>query len=148
MMDSLAYRNFACEVLGRLIRSLPKRKAVVRIATCDKGLPTMMMVLAENSDKQGIIVPDELSISPEHGEDTGQIQSIGGRFIHGELTVYEAASLGCAACGTSGGVCQFWGLQQLLRSLLKHFVYLYHIQLLLRRGRISGCKWQLNLPML
>lgn len=109
MMDSLAYRNSACEVLGRLIRSLPKRKAVMGIATCDKGLPAMMMALAENSDKPGIIVPGGVSLPPEYGEDAGRIQSIGARFTHGELTVDEAASLGCAACGTPGGGCQFLG---------------------------------------
>ena len=109
MMDSLAYRNSACEVLGRLIRSLPGRKAVMGIATCDKGLPAMMMALAENCDKPGIIVPGGVSLPPEVGEDAGKVQSIGTRFSHGELTLDEAAALGCAACGTPGGGCQFLG---------------------------------------
>ena len=43
MMDSLAYRNDAAIVLRRLIRSLPTRKGVLGIATCDKGLPAMMI---------------------------------------------------------------------------------------------------------
>ncbi|OGO36448.1 MAG: hypothetical protein A2Z03_04990 [Chloroflexi bacterium RBG_16_56_8] len=43
MMDSLAYRNDAAIVLRRLIRSLPTRRGVLGIATCDKGLPAMMM---------------------------------------------------------------------------------------------------------
>ena len=47
MMDSLAYRNSAAEVLGRLTRSLPTSKGTMGIATCDKGLPAMMMALAE-----------------------------------------------------------------------------------------------------
>ncbi|MBC7294015.1 MAG: dihydroxy-acid dehydratase, partial [Thermoleophilia bacterium] len=46
MYDSLPYRNDAAAVLGRLIRSLPTRQAVIGIATCDKGLPAMMMALA------------------------------------------------------------------------------------------------------
>ncbi|HID23507.1 MAG TPA: YjhG/YagF family D-xylonate dehydratase, partial [Planctomycetaceae bacterium] len=46
MMDSLAYRNDAAVVLRRLIRSLPPRKAVLGVATCDKGLPAMMTALA------------------------------------------------------------------------------------------------------
>lgn len=46
MMDSLPYRNDAAVVLSRLIRSLPTRKGVLGIATCDKGLPAMMMALA------------------------------------------------------------------------------------------------------
>ena len=46
MMDSLPYRNDAAIVFRRLIRSLPRRKGVLGIATCDKGLPAMMMALA------------------------------------------------------------------------------------------------------
>lgn len=39
MLDSLPYRNDAAMVLRRLMRSLPTRKGVMGIATCDKGLP-------------------------------------------------------------------------------------------------------------
>jgi xylonate dehydratase len=46
MMDSLAYRNDAAIVLRRLIRSLPTRRGVMGIATCDKGLPAMLIALA------------------------------------------------------------------------------------------------------
>ena len=46
MMDSLPYRNDAAIVFRRLIRSLPRRKGVLGVATCDKGLPAMMMALA------------------------------------------------------------------------------------------------------
>src|SRR6266576_335010 len=46
MMDSLAYRNDAAIILRRLIRSLPRRSGVMGVATCDKGLPAMMMALA------------------------------------------------------------------------------------------------------
>ena len=45
MFDSLPYRNDAATVLGRLIRSLPTRRGVMGVATCDKGLPAMMMAL-------------------------------------------------------------------------------------------------------
>ncbi len=45
MMDSLPYRNDAAIVMRRLIRSLPQRKGVLGIATCDKGLPAMMICL-------------------------------------------------------------------------------------------------------
>ncbi|GMA58747.1 hypothetical protein GCM10025858_32500 [Alicyclobacillus sacchari] len=38
MFDSLPYRNDAALVMRRLIRSLPTRKGVMGIATCDKGL--------------------------------------------------------------------------------------------------------------
>jgi len=109
MMDSLAYRNSASEVLGRLIRSLPRSKAMMGVATCDKGLPAMMMALAENSNNSGIIVPGGVSLPPDKGEDAGTVQSIGSRFSHGEITLKEAAELGCAACASPGGGCQFLG---------------------------------------
>src|SRR5207249_11063261 len=46
MFDSLPYRNDAVQVFRRLIRSLPQRAGVIGVATCDKGLPAMMMALA------------------------------------------------------------------------------------------------------
>ena len=46
MFDSLPFRNDAAIVLRRLIRSLPTSNGVLGIATCDKGLPAMMMALA------------------------------------------------------------------------------------------------------
>ena len=46
MLDSLPYRNDAAIVFRRLMRSLPTGKGVIGIATCDKGLPAMMMALA------------------------------------------------------------------------------------------------------
>ena len=46
MMDSLPYRNDAAIVFRRLIRSLPTRRGVIGVATCDKGLPAMMLALA------------------------------------------------------------------------------------------------------
>src|SRR4051812_38825274 len=46
MFDSLPYRNDAAQVFRRLIRSLPTRNGVIGVATCDKGLPAMMMALA------------------------------------------------------------------------------------------------------
>ena len=37
------------------------------------------------------------------------MQTIGARFAHGEITLEEAADLGCRACGSPGGGCQFLG---------------------------------------
>lgn len=109
MMDSLAYRNDAAIVLRRLIRSLPTRRGVMGIATCDKGLPAMMMALAAQKSLPGIIVPGGVTLLPEHGEDAGKVQSLGARFSHGLLTLQEAAELGCRACASPGGGCQFLG---------------------------------------
>ncbi len=109
MMDSLAYRNDAAQVLRRLIRSLPTRRGVLGVATCDKGLPAMMLALAGMRDLPGVLVPGGVTLPPVDGEDAGKIQSIGARFAHGELTLEQAQELGCRACGSPGGGCQFLG---------------------------------------
>jgi putative YjhG/YagF family dehydratase len=109
MFDSLPYRNDAAIVLRRLIRSLPLRRGVVGIATCDKGLPAMMMALAGARDLPTVIVPGGVTLPPTRGEDAGKIQTIGARFSHGLISLEEAADLGCRACATPGGGCQFLG---------------------------------------
>jgi putative YjhG/YagF family dehydratase len=109
MFDSLPYRNDAATIFRRLIRSLPTRHAVIGVATCDKGLPAMMMALAGAPDLPIALVPGGVTLPPEEGEDAGTIQSIGARFAHGQLTLEEAAALGCSACASPGGGCQFLG---------------------------------------
>jgi len=109
MMDSLAYRNDAATVLRRLIRSLPTRRGVLGIATCDKGLPAMMIALAAQKSLPCVIVPGGVTLLPEQGEDAGKIQSLGARFAHGLITLEEASDLGCRACASPGGGCQFLG---------------------------------------
>ena len=109
MMDSLAYRNDAAQVLRRLIRSLPTRKGVVGVATCDKGLPAMMMALAAMRGLPAVLVPGGVTLPPTTGEDAGKIQTIGVRFAHGEISLQDAADMGCRACATPGGGCQFLG---------------------------------------
>ena len=109
MMDSLPYRNDAAIVLRRLIRSLPTRKGVMGVATCDKGLPAMMIALAAQRELPVVIVPGGVTLPPSDGEDAGKVQTIGARFSHGEITMEEAAELGCRACASPGGGCQFLG---------------------------------------
>jgi putative YjhG/YagF family dehydratase len=109
MMDSLPYRNDAAQVLRRLIRSLPTRRGVVGVATCDKGLPAMMMALASMHDLPCVLVPGGVTLPPAQGEDAGKIQTIGARFAHGQISLQEAAELGCRACASPGGGCQFLG---------------------------------------
>lgn len=109
MYDSFPYRNDAAIVYRRLIRSLPTRQAVIGVATCDKGLPAMMLALAGTPDLPGIIVPGGVTLPPTNGEDAGKVQTIGARFANNELTLQEAAELGCRACATPGGGCQFLG---------------------------------------
>src|SRR5437764_1065104 len=105
MMDSLAYRNDAAIILRRLIRSLPTRRGVMGVATCDKGLPAMMMALAGCGDLPGILVPGGVTLPPAQGEDAGKIQTIGVRFAHGKISLAEAAEMGCKACASPGGGC-------------------------------------------
>ncbi len=109
MMDSLPYRNDAAMIFRRLIRSLPTRKGVLGVATCDKGLPAMMMALAAMRDLPCVLVPGGVTLPAEEGEDAGKVQTIGARFAHGQLTLAEAAELGCRACASPGGGCQFLG---------------------------------------
>jgi len=109
MMDSLPYRNDAAVVLRRLIRSLPTRRGVMGVGTCDKGLPAMMIATAAQRDMPTIVVPGGVTLPPEYGEDAGKIQTVGARFAHGEISIEEAAELGCKACASPGGGCQFLG---------------------------------------
>ena len=109
MFDSLAYRNDAAIVLRRLIRSLPTRKAVMGVATCDKGLPAMTMALAASRDQPAVIVPGGVTLPASDGEDAGKAQTIGARFAHGRITLQEAGDIGCRACASPGGGCQFLG---------------------------------------
>jgi putative YjhG/YagF family dehydratase len=110
MFDSLPYRNDAASVFGRLIRSLPTRRGVIGVATCDKGLPAMMMALAGAARSlPTVLVPGGVTLLPEDGEDAGKVQSVGARFAHGQITVSEAAEAMCRACASPGGGCQFLG---------------------------------------
>jgi putative YjhG/YagF family dehydratase len=109
MFDSLPYRNDAAVVLGRLIRSLPQRSGLIGVATCDKGLPAMMIALAAARNLPGVIVPGGVTLPPAEGEDAGKVQTIGARYVHGDMTLEDAAAAGCAACATPGGGCQFLG---------------------------------------
>jgi len=109
MFDSLPYRNDAAIVFRRLIRSLPTRNGVLGIATCDKGLPAMMMALAANSDLPTALVPGGVTLLPEDGEDAGKIQSLGARYAHQQITLDYAQEVGCRTCASPGGGCQFLG---------------------------------------
>ena len=109
MMDSLPFRNDAAIVLRRLMRSLPTGKGVIGIATCDKGLPAMMMALASAGKLPAVLVPGGVTLLPESGEDAGKVQSIGARFAQNQITLEYAAEVGCRACASPGGGCQFLG---------------------------------------
>ena len=87
MLDSLPYRNDAAIVLRRLMRSLPTRAGVLGVATCDKGLPAMMMALASSQELPAVLIPGGVTLLPENGEDAGRIQTIGARFAQQQITL-------------------------------------------------------------
>src|SRR5213075_2373722 len=97
MFDSLPYRNDAATVFRRLIRSLPTRSGVIGVATCDKGLPAMMLALAGMHDLPCVLIPGGVTLLPEEGEDAGRVQSVGARFAHDQITLEAAAENLCHA---------------------------------------------------
>jgi putative YjhG/YagF family dehydratase len=109
MLDSLAYRNDAAVVLRRLIRSLPTRRGVLGVATCDKGLPAMLMALSGTLDLPTVLAPGGVTLLAEEAEDTGKVQTLATRFARDEITLDYAVEMGCKACGSPGGGCQFMG---------------------------------------
>jgi xylonate dehydratase len=109
MYDSLPYRNDAASIFRRLIRSLPTRRGVIGVATCDKGMPAMTMALASMRDLPSILVPGGVTLLAEKGEDAATVQSVGARYAHGQLTLEDAGDYLCHACATPGGGCQFMG---------------------------------------
>ncbi len=96
MFDSLAYRNDAASIFRRLARSLPTARGLLGVATCDKGLPAMMMALVSLGRLPCALVPGGVTLPPESGDDTARVQSLGTRFAH-------------RACASPGGGCQFLG---------------------------------------
>jgi putative YjhG/YagF family dehydratase len=109
MFDSLPYRNDAAVVLRRLIRSLPRRRGVIGVASCDKGHPAMMMALAGCADLPGVIVPGGVTLPARGAEDLASVQTLGARYAHHLIPLEKAAELSCRACGSAGGGCQFLG---------------------------------------
>ena len=109
MFDSLPFRNDAAVVLRRLIRSLPTGQGVIGVATCDKGLPAMMMALAGTPRLPVVLVPGGVTLPASDGEDAGKAQTVGIRFANRLITLEEAAEIGCRACASPGGGCQFLG---------------------------------------
>ncbi len=88
MMDSLAYRNDAAIVFRRLIRSLPTRRGVLGVASCDKGLPALMMALAAQRDLRACWSPAALRCR-HRGRGRRQGAALSARFDQGEITLAE-----------------------------------------------------------
>ena len=69
----------------------------------------MMMALAASRHLPCVLVPGGVTLLPTQGEDAGKVQTIGARFAHGLISLAESAELGCRACASPGGGCQFLG---------------------------------------
>ena len=109
MFDSLAYRNDAAMVFRRLARSLPGLRGLLGVGGCDKSMPALLMALGSLRDLPGLIVPAGVTLPSRDAEDTAEVQTLGARFARGEISLERAAVMGCRACGSAGGTCQFLG---------------------------------------
>lgn len=69
----------------------------------------MMMALAASGSYPAVLVPGGVTLLPEDGEDAAGAQSIGVRFAQKQITLEYAAEVGCRACASPGGGCQFLG---------------------------------------
>ncbi len=109
MFESLAFRNDSAAVFRRQIRSLPTRRGVLGVATCDKGVPAMMMALAGISELPSVLVPGGVMLQASDGWNAAAVQSIAAQYMHGQITLEQAAAVGCHSCASPGGGCQFLG---------------------------------------
>jgi dihydroxyacid dehydratase/phosphogluconate dehydratase len=138
MFDSLAFRNDAAIVLRRLMRSHPTRKGVIGVATCDKGVPSMMMALASSGPLPSILVPGGVTLLPEDGENAATAQTIGARYAQKIITLEYAAEIGCRTCATPGGGCQFLGTAATSQVVAEALAF--RPADLARRGRALGSR--------
>ena len=94
MMDSLPYRNDAALCSAGL--SLAARRGAECWASRPAKRPAGDDAGAGGAARSPVIlVPGGVTLPPSAGEDAGKVQSIGVRFAHGQLTLEEAAELGC-----------------------------------------------------
>ncbi len=104
----------------------------------------MMMALAGMHDLPCVLVPGGVTLPPAEGEDAGKIQTIGVRFAHGKITLEEAAELGCRACASPGGGCQFLGTAATARWSAKRWDCRCRIRRWLHRASRSGSIWRVR----
>src|SRR2546429_3814787 len=68
-----------------------------------------MLALAGCRELPGVIVPGGVTLPAVGAEDAGEVQSLGARFARDLVSLDYAATMGCRACGSGGGGCQFLG---------------------------------------
>jgi putative YjhG/YagF family dehydratase len=69
----------------------------------------MLMALAGTPDLPTVLVPGGVTLLAEEAEDTAKVQTLAARFARDEISLEQAAEMGCKACGSPGGGCQFMG---------------------------------------
>jgi putative YjhG/YagF family dehydratase len=69
----------------------------------------MLMALAGTPDLPTVLVPGGVTLLAEEAEDTAKVQTLAARYARGEVSLDYAAEMGCRACGSPGGGCQFMG---------------------------------------
>lgn len=126
MQHSLPYRNDAAVVMRRLIESVPTRKGILGISSCDKGVPATLMALAGKLDLPaifipgGVALPTRMEAAPAHshrvpvtlgeGRSDARVgQALKPLLANREITTAQAQEIACTSCGTGGGGCQFLG---------------------------------------
>jgi len=68
-----------------------------------------MMALAGIPDLPSVVVPGGVMLLTRGAENTAEVQTLAVRFARGEISLDHAAVMGCVACGSAGGGCQFMG---------------------------------------
>ena len=76
---------------GSLVADAP---GVLGIATCDKGLPAMMMALAGLHDLPGVMVPGGVTLPPTKGKMRARCKRSGRALPHGLISLAEAGGIG------------------------------------------------------
>ncbi len=143
MFDSLPYRNDAAIVFRRLIRSLPTRRGVLGVATCDKGLPAMMLALAGCGDLPCVLVPGGVSLPPSVGEDAGKIQSIGAATPTVRSRWKTPPSWAAARALRPAAVASSWARPPRRRSWPKRWAWRCRTRRWRRAGSRSGSTWRI-----
>jgi len=69
-------------------------RGVLGVATCDKGLPAMMMTLASLHNMPGVLVPGGVMLATLDGEDTGRLPADEQRRREGAPRTRPAADVG------------------------------------------------------
>ncbi len=95
MFDSLPYRNDAAIVFSSSDSLLPTRRAVIGVATCDKGLPATMIALASMHNLPPFWCRAGRRCRRPWGRRGQGADHRRALFANHELSLQEAAELGC-----------------------------------------------------